>query len=198
MADARVDETRTFLRFLTAESTAEMIALFEQMEQQAAAALRTEIGKVDAQFERQAEMRFRGQRHSMKTPIGQASTPEAIRSVFEQTYHQRFGHVSKGAPVELVSLVLTTSAGLDRPGPMQLRPTLPSSPPTTSDTRMVYFGERSARLPTPVLKRAELPIGFSGRGPAVIEEYGSTTVIGPDDAYSIGELGEIRIRFPGS
>jgi hypothetical protein len=31
-------------------------------------------------------------------------------------------------------------------------------------------------------------------GPAVIEEYGTSTVVAPGDPFSIGRLGEIRIQ----
>jgi N-methylhydantoinase A/oxoprolinase/acetone carboxylase beta subunit len=48
-------------------------------------------------------------------------------------------------------------------------------------------------LPATVHDRYNLPIGFSGAGPAVIEEYGSTTIIGPNDTFIIGDLWEIRI-----
>ena len=37
----------------------------------------------------------------------------------------------------------------------------------------------------------------AANGPAVIEEYGSTTLIGPADRFTIGELGEITIRIGG-
>jgi N-methylhydantoinase A len=33
------------------------------------------------------------------------------------------------------------------------------------------------------------------QGPALVEEYGSTTVIGPRDRFEIGQLGEIRISL---
>ena len=36
--------------------------------------------------------------------------------------------------------------------------------------------------------------GFQGEGPALIEEYGSTTLVWPGDSFEIGTLGEIRIR----
>ena len=38
-----------------------------------------------------------------------------------------------------------------------------------------------------------LEAGFKGQGPALIEEYGSTTLIWPGDQFEIGALGEIRI-----
>jgi hypothetical protein len=33
----------------------------------------------------------------------------------------------------------------------------------------------------------------SGQGPALIVEYGSSTIIGPRDTFTIGKLGEIDI-----
>jgi N-methylhydantoinase A len=198
LADARVDETRTFLRPLSDASAAEMAEGFAQMEAEVSAALAQELGATAVLFERQAEMRFRGQRHTMKTPIGGAATEATIRAAFEGTYRQRFGHVSAGAPIEFVGLVLTASAGLERPRPADLRPALPSAAPAAAPTRMVHFAERGGRVATPVLSRAALPIGYAAAGPAVIEEYGSTIVVGPDDRFAVGPLGEIRISFDGA
>ena len=39
--------------------------------------------------------------------------------------------------------------------------------------------------------------GFAADGPAVIEEYGSTTLIWPGDRFEIGGMGEIRIECGG-
>ena len=47
---------------------------------------------------------------------------------------------------------------------------------------------------TDIFNRTALPVGFSGTGPALIEEYGSTTLIFPGDRFEIGALGEIRIH----
>jgi N-methylhydantoinase A len=46
----------------------------------------------------------------------------------------------------------------------------------------------------PVWRRETLPAGFTLTGPAVIEEYGSTTLLGSGDSARIGALGEIAIR----
>jgi N-methylhydantoinase A/oxoprolinase/acetone carboxylase beta subunit len=59
--------------------------------------------------------------------------------------------------------------------------------------RPVYFGTAHGLVDTQVYRRAELTAGFAAPGPALIEEYGSTTVIGPQDRFSIGQLGEIHI-----
>jgi N-methylhydantoinase A len=48
-------------------------------------------------------------------------------------------------------------------------------------------------LDTAVYDRYALAAGFRAAGPAVLEEYGSTTVVWPGDAFTIGAMGEIRI-----
>jgi N-methylhydantoinase A/oxoprolinase/acetone carboxylase beta subunit len=44
-----------------------------------------------------------------------------------------------------------------------------------------------------IYDRGALAPGFAATGPAIVEEYGSTTVIWPGDRFEIGPLGEIRI-----
>ena len=59
-------------------------------------------------------------------------------------------------------------------------------------TRNVHFPE-AGFLPTAVYDRYQLPVGFTVTGPAVIEEYGSTTVVGPGDELTVGAHHELRI-----
>jgi N-methylhydantoinase A/oxoprolinase/acetone carboxylase beta subunit len=44
-----------------------------------------------------------------------------------------------------------------------------------------------------IYDRIALAPGFRGDGPALIEEYGSTTLVWPGDRFEICALGEIRI-----
>ncbi|OGA20788.1 MAG: 5-oxoprolinase [Betaproteobacteria bacterium RIFCSPLOWO2_02_FULL_65_24] len=194
LADARVDETRTLLRALDPDGVEEMARQFQGMEAATASALRRELGEARISFERQAEMRFHGQRHTMRTVIGSASRVEDIREAFQSTYLRRYGFVETDAPLEFVSLVLTARVRMDRPALASLADL--ARPVTSAKTRRsVYFSECRSRLDTPVYQRSSLPVGFAMNGPALIEEYGSTTVVGPRDRFEIGRLGEIRIRF---
>ena len=59
--------------------------------------------------------------------------------------------------------------------------------------RKVYFSNSETRVSTPVFEREKLPVGFEADGPAIVEEFGSTTVIGPRDRLRVGELGEMTI-----
>jgi N-methylhydantoinase A len=193
LADARVDETRTFLRDLVPESLADIEEVFRGMEESMRAQLERELGLPRISFDRQADMRFRGQRHTLRTSLGAARDIASLRHAFEANYERKYGHVEARAPIEFVSLVLTAYARIERPKLEGLRPIVDETGAASTATRPVHFGETLSRVETPVLRRDRLPIGYRAAGPAVIEEYGSTTIVGPSDTFEIGALGEIRI-----
>jgi N-methylhydantoinase A len=143
-------------------------------------------------FERHAEMRYKGQRHNIKVPITGLDTTPAIREAFERDYKRRYGHADSKAPGELQALHLSAFAKLRRPDIARL----PRRAAQTSGEgrRPVIFAAADGPIHTPVYDRGALPIGFKAEGPAVIEEYGSTTLVWPGDRFEVGELGEIRIH----
>jgi N-methylhydantoinase A len=192
LADARVDETRTFLRDLAPESLPDIEAAFRSMEETMRGQLESELASPRISFERQADMRFHGQRHTLRTPLGAARDVDAFRRAFEASYERKYGHVETNAPIEFVGLILTAYARIERPKLEGLRPFVEVSPDGHVATRPVHFGD-AGRIDTPVLHRNRLSIGYRAAGPAVIEEYGSTTIVGPNDSFEIGSLGEIRI-----
>ena len=66
-------------------------------------------------------------------------------------------------------------------------------PPTgirPPERRPVYFGPAGGILEAQIYDRTALPAGFKEAGPALIEEYGSATLIWPGDSFEIGALGE--------
>ena len=195
LADARVDESRTFLKELEADILPALDEGFADMEARVGDDMRRDLGVSNIRFERQAELSFKGQKHTVRVPLGTDPNVTNIRTSFETIYRRRYGHVEASAPIQIVSLVLTAAATIKRPSLEELSPHLGGEVQSAVSTRPVYFAERAARIETPVYKRGDLPTGFAAAGPAIIEEYGSTTVVGPDDRFEIGNLGEIHIRF---
>ena len=194
LADARIDEARTFLADLEPETMRDVESVFAGMEQAMREKLERELNVPEITFERQADLRFRGQRHTLRTSLGNSRDAAGIRRAYETTYERKYGHVEFDSPIEIVGLAVTAAARIERPNLIGLRPNLSGAGPRTPERRSIHFGDGVGRVDAPVLKRQHLAIGHSGVGPAIIEEYGSTTVIGPDDRFAIGELGEIRIH----
>jgi N-methylhydantoinase A len=58
----------------------------------------------------------------------------------------------------------------------------------------VYFAESGGYVDCPIYDRYKLPAGASFAGPAVVEEFDSTTVVHPGFAVSVDDLGNLVIE----
>ena len=193
LANSRIDDARTFVSELDDEAVARSEARFDEMEQDARARLRSDFGALEVGFERQAEFRFRGQRHSTRVAVNPGMDAASLKDRFERSYRKRYGHLGTTSRIEFVGLRVTASA---HSGALALRQIDLGGSRAAAGTsaRDVYFDELGARVQTPVFQREGLRAGFRGKGPAVIEEYGSTTVVSPNDEFEVGSLNEILIR----
>ncbi|MDE0030546.1 MAG: hydantoinase/oxoprolinase family protein [Deltaproteobacteria bacterium] len=193
LADARVDASETFTGILDDALVARIDAGFGDMEAAAAESLRRDFGADDVFFERKAEMRYRGQRHNIHVPITGLRNVSEIREAFEHDYKRRYGHADSKAPTELQALHLSAFARLRRPDIANLRRKAAAGTALEQQSRLVHFDGVGNALETDIYDRDALEPGFAAQGPAVIEEYGSTTLIWPGDRFEIGEMGEIRV-----
>jgi N-methylhydantoinase A len=192
LADARIDTSKTFVGILNEKTISAMADIFATMEKDAAAALSAEFTGGDLFFEHHAEMRYRGQRHNIKVPVSGLQDAEQIRTAFERDYKRRYGHADAKAPAEFQALHLSAFARLKQPDIARLPRA--GTKAQAAHTRHVYIGNAGGWVDAQIYHRDALQAGFSGTGPAVIEEYGSTTVVWPGDRFEIGELHEIRIQ----
>jgi N-methylhydantoinase A len=192
LADARIDSSKTFVGMLDDKSVPAMAEIFAGMEKEAAVSLAAEFATSDVFFERHAEMRYRGQRHNIKVPVSGLKDKEQIRVAFERDYKRRYGHADAKAPAEFQALHLCAFARLKQPEIARLPRVAAKAAP--AQTRRIYIGNAGGWVDAQIFHRDALEAGFSAAGPAVIEEYGSTTVIWPRDRFEIGTLREIRIQ----
>jgi len=196
LADARIDFAKTFTGVLDDQIVASIEEEFRAMEHEAAEALKREFGASEIFYERHAEMRYRGQRHNIKVPITGLSTAAAIQEAFTRDYKRRYGHADSKAPAELQALMVSGFAKLRRPDIARLPRR--GAPARGEGNRPVYFGKEHGMATARVFERDALAAGFEAAGPAVIEEYGSTTLVWPGDRFRIGTMGEIRIDCGGT
>jgi N-methylhydantoinase A len=192
LADARIDTSKTFVGILNDKTVPAMTEIYRAMESEAATSLAKEFGAGEVFFEHHAEMRYRGQRHNIKVPVSGLKDAEQIRAAFEHDYKRRYGHADAKAPAEFQALHLSAFARLKQPEIARLpRATAKAR---AAETRRVYIGNAGGWVDAQIYRREALEPGFAAAGPAVIEEYGSTTVIWPGDRFEVGGLHEIRIQ----
>ena len=65
-------------------------------------------------FSRDAELRFRGQMHTVRVDLDGLSDVASIRQRFDAVYRKRYGHTNAGT-VELVALRCSAKAGTLKP-----------------------------------------------------------------------------------
>jgi N-methylhydantoinase A len=191
-APARIDESRTVRLDLTT-STSDLGDWVGEMEAAARAALRRDFDSEAVEFERRAELRFKGQRHTIRVAVEPDEGIEPLRIRFFETYERRYGRADRDGVVELIGLRVTAKATVNGPelGALHRAPRDGLGRP--HGHRPVYFASTGRWHETPVYTRYALPIGSRLVGPGVIEEFGATTVIGPDDRLTVGSVGELQI-----
>jgi N-methylhydantoinase A len=194
LANIRRDAGRTYLKLLDGEALAGAHAAFVDMEAKMCESIAADFGNVPVTFERSAEMRFLGQHHTVRIVV-KTTDAEALRNTFYEAYRTRYGHAMDKSPVQIVSVHCSASANTPKPDILGLAGELTKEAPGQVPTRPVFFPDQGGLASTKVFARRSLPRGFAADGPAVIEEYGSTTLISPADRFEIGPLGEIRIHI---
>jgi N-methylhydantoinase A len=194
-ADARLDESRTLLLSLNDENVASLDKELVGMRELVKSNLLRDFSGSEIIFESFVEMRFKGQRSSLRVPRddtnGDANT---LRTKFFDMYSKRYAYVDARNEVEIISASSTGIALTEHPelSGLHRAGTLPVTEPNYRD---VYFIKASKRISTPIYNRFSLSIGFSIEGPAIIEEFGSTTILGIGDSLKIGEYGELDISI---
>ncbi len=119
-----------------------------------------------------AETRYRGQSFTIEIPIrGDDFRLEAIAADFHAAHLHKFGHHAVGSAIEITALRAT--ARIIRSSiPENLR--LGGQKPTPTATVPVYWNDW---VPTAIYARETIASGAKIIGPAIIEEYGATTVV---------------------
>src|SRR5215813_4229588 len=121
---------------------------------------------------RSLAMRYRGQSFELEVVVGDQLDEEVVAR-FHQAHRERYGHADPNRAVEIVSVRLRGVGRVEKPRLKRTRS--PSRyQPKPERTAIVWLGER--RKQVPVYNREELRPVAAIKGPAIIVEYGSTTL----------------------
>lgn len=153
-------------------------------------------GGGEVHVERTADMRLVGQLHEINVPMPagdlDASAYDAIRAAFETVYSARYTRVPADAELEILSFRVRVSG--HTPELSLKQADLPKTDASAlKGTRKAYFGE--GFVDASVYDRYLLTPGIEVRGPAIIEERESTTVVPPGDVVTVDMAGNLRIRI---
>jgi N-methylhydantoinase A len=144
---------------------------------------------------READIRYAGQSMEVRVTAPGGAVDKAFLSgligAFNAAHLKTFGYNYAGRQkIELVNLCVSGFGVIERPGMPRLAER--AGQPVPKSGRAVYFGTRF--VDTPVYDRTLLPSGGRVDGPAVVEEFGSTTVVFPDQYVEVDPHGILLIR----
>jgi len=197
IAGARIDLSRTVVLEAAEGALDALAGAYAGLEDAARRTMQAELGTDRVQFDRMLEMRYRGQKHTVAVPYRAGETVAELLAVFEATYKRRYGNINPNCAVEILGARLGAEADIPRPELARLAGGGGMAAPgavAPRGHRSVHFPLPHGRMEVPVFARDALPAGHEIEGPAVIEEYSSTTVLMPGDRARVGGLGEIVIR----
>jgi len=144
-------------------------------------------------FVRSLEMRYVGQKHETEVVLdGSLVSLEAIEAQFHRLYEQAYGHCRPGEALELVNFRVRAIGALAKPGLVVTGQAASSVAEAMVETREVYFDGQFQAVP--VYWRDRLPPQQPFRGPCIVEEAGSTSVITPRFRGHVDAWGNIVLQ----
>ncbi|MCW5770355.1 MAG: hydantoinase/oxoprolinase family protein [Rhodospirillaceae bacterium] len=194
LADARADETYTFLADLGSATIDLLGRATADLKARLSETLVRDFGDAERSFVFHADMRYKGQRHPTRIQVVPGDDDAALRRKFLEAYRLRYGRADDEGTIEFTGLRATAIAVAERPALDRLHRAGTAGSTAPTGYRNVFFADAGRRLQTPIYLRYGLPIGSRIEGPAVVEEHGATTVIGPGDCLEVGIFGEMNIQ----
>jgi N-methylhydantoinase A len=172
-------------------------SLYADLEARASDTLRRDgIAADRIRLVREADIRYAGQSMEVRVQAPAGPTdPRFLRGLidaFHAAHLKTFGYNYAGQQkVEIVNLCVSGFGLIERPSIPRLAGR-DAATPARKAMRPVFFGGGSVE--TPIYDRAALPARHQLSGPAVVEEFGSTTVVFPGQTLTVDPHGILIIR----
>ena len=201
LAPWRQDFVRTFVGDLAHIDQAVAGAAFDELRNAGNERIALEgLNASDTDMQFAADLRYRGQEHTIPVPLGGADDlaaggSDALRQTFDRLHDRRYGHAAPDESIQIVNLRLILRAtGADTSFDWMSEPYRPVDA-QPDQTRDVIFDDPASPLASRVVWRPGLAPGAVVKGPAVIEEPNSTTLIFPGDVATVTEHGHLDIAI---
>ena len=194
-SDIKHDDVRTRVGPLR-EQGALLAGLFEEMAGAARRQLEAEgFAPEQQRLRRSLDLRYRGQAFELNVDAGAAETPLPAMEAIEADLHRRhkasYGHANLDAVIELVNARLVAYGVVPKPAAEPYRSGSKTMDAALVERRTVWFG--GAGNDCPVWERERLPERALVMGPAIVEEFGATTVVLPGWRGALDALGNIKL-----
>ena len=197
VADLRQDFTKTLNMPIDKVNILELYSLFEEQEKKGIELIKKQglkLTNISSNFS--LDMQFIGQTHILRIDLPNSNPDlDYLQKSFEKAYLNRFKVKLSEIKANIVN-VNTTVQGHKSPFDISLLNNEPHKSLNLNEAllenRKVYFKDKF--LNTPIYSRDKMPLEFEIKGPAIIEQMDTTTLIEPDDRVFGDNLGNMFIE----
>lgn len=142
---------------------------------------------------RYLDMRYLGQSHEIPVPTGATENGRDLAERFHQAHELRYGYRHESARMEIVTLRLQVQAAGGAPEMHRLPPALPGSSPPMVDESPVWLAGGAQR--SALYERGHFRSGHRLKGPAIIFQYDTTTVVPPGWSMRVDTYGNLILEY---
>jgi N-methylhydantoinase A len=144
-----------------------------------------------------ADCRYVGQGHEIQVaiPIRTLTNSDGpkLKAAFEKTYERIYGLTIPGQAAEAITWSVTSSSKVKSPARAKATTKRKASKPLR--TRKIYDAAWGKQVQAPVYWRFDLTPGMSLKGPAIIAEHETSTIVGSNFNATINSLGYIVMEL---
>ena len=161
---------------------------FEELRRHARKSLKQE-GFPEFHVKEHVDLRYQGQAYEITVPYKKNTD---LGRFFAQEHAKRYGYASTDS-MEVVNIRVQTFIPT-RKLRLVAKKSRQSTVTSPNSARRVLLSDGTSRI-IPVYIREKLAPGAKGKGPAIIEEYDSTTMIGKNWLWKVDQLENIQLRL---
>jgi N-methylhydantoinase A len=195
MTDLRHDYIRTKVVGLEQNNLDELQGILDEMKEEATKQLKLEgIGLNGMRFDGFFDIRYLGQEHTISTPVPmemKAAGSLALVHKRFQALHYKTYTFNLRDPTEVVNIRVVAFGRVKKLPPKPVKAERKGRAKPTK-TRSVYLDESGFKR-LPVYSRDSIPVGARIRGPAIIEEPTSTTILRKGNVLTNDRYGNLEV-----
>ncbi len=197
MTNARVDRQRTTQLISTRFDVARANQVMDELVRQSLDELAVQGYRKGIELTRALEMRYLGQNYELELPLVEprftANKIPQLWKLFHETHKARFGFSNPGEIIEIVNYTVTAIARTAKPAIVEIGTA--KGKPKPKEQRAVWFAGGARTIP--VYDRASLLAGHKIKGPALVEEDTSVTVLDEGHTLTMHPHGHMLIAGEG-
>ncbi len=170
--------------------------LLDRMTQDAMAVVKPALKGQAVTIQRIADCRYVGQGHEIRVtvPVRRLAQGDGakLRAEFERLYRQIYGLTIEGMEAEAITWSVTASSRAEPA--KRAKPVKAAGAPRPKAKRKVYDAALGKMVDTPVYWRFDMVPGARIKGPAIIAEDETSTIVGANFTARIDSLGYIVLE----